>query len=245
MNDPYMMQGGAPTISGKWFNPHTGDSFEVRDTYIEDNNIVIMTMDGRRISLSMLGEYVQGEAPQGKMPDYQPAQINKKALADSLGLDTDDPLNQELNENIKVSNKDTLYTDNNTPTVAATSVIDAPLPGTISIPTVQLIEESEDEKMIKRVLGKATTPDIDCTIKWNRFPMRQMEMLIDFMDISVDDICDYFMSKLDVDAVREDLKKQIAGYIEKKMIPEDVTEEERPPMIPLSKPAPKAQKKKK
>ena len=158
------MQGGAPTISGKWFNPHTGDSFEVRDTYIEDNNIVIMTMDGRRISLSMLGEYIQGEAPQGKIPDYQPAQINKKALVDSLGLDTDDPLNQELNGNVKISSENTSYTNNNTPTVATTSMIDAPL----------LVEESEDEKMVKRVLKKAVAPEIDCKIHWNKFPTRQI-----------------------------------------------------------------------
>ncbi len=230
------MQGGAPTISGKWFNPHTGDSFEVRDTYIEDNNIVIMTMDGRRISLSMLGEYVQGEAPQGKLPDYQPAQINKKALAESLGLDTDDPLNQELNESIKVSNKDTLYISNNAPTVAATNAIDAPLPDVISIPTVQLVEESEDEKMVKRVLKKVVAPDIDCKIRWNKFPTRQMEMLLDFMDVSLDDICEYFMKQLDIDVVRKELKEQIASFIESKMNSED--EKPEVPQKPASK-APK------
>lgn len=238
MNDPYMMQGGAPTISGKWFNPHTGDSFEVRDTYIEDNNIVIMTMDGRRVSLSMLGDYIQGEAPQGKMPDYQPAQINKKALAESLGLDSDDPLNQELKNDTKVSNGDFYYTDH-TPTVATTNVTDAPLPDVISIPTVQLIEESEDEKMVKRVLKKAATPEIDCKIRWNKFPMRQMEMLIDFMDISVDDICEFFMKQLDVDAIRQELKEQIAAFIENKMSPEE--EKPEAPAKPASK-APKSKK---
>ena len=229
MNDPYMMQGGAPTISGKWFNPHTGDSFEVRDTYIEDNNIVIMTMDGRRISLSMLGEYSQGEAPQGKIPDYQPAQINKKALVDSLGLDTDDPLNQELNGNVKISSENTSYTNNNTPTVATTSMIDAPL----------LVEESEDEKMVKRVLKKAVAPEIDCKIHWNKFPTRQMEMLLDFMDISLDDICEYFMKQLDIDVVRKELKEQIAAFIESKMNSED-----EKPEVP-QKPALKAPKTKK
>ncbi len=233
------MQGGAPTISGKWFNPHTGDSFEVRDTYIEDNNIVIMTMDGRRISLSMLGEYIQGEAPQGKIPDYQPAQINKKALVDSLGLDTDDPLNQELNGNVKISSENTFYTNNNTPTVATTGVIDAPLPDVISIPTVQLVEESEDEKMVKRVLKKAVAPDIDCKIRWNKFPTRQMEMLLDFMDVPLDDICEYFMKQLDIDVVRKELKEQIAAFIESKMNSED--EKPELPQKPASK-APKTKK---
>ena len=184
----------------------------------------------------MLGEYIQGEAPQGKIPDYQPAQINKKALVDSLGLDTDDPLNQELNCNIKISSENTSYTNNNTPTVATTSMIDAPLPDVISTSTVQLVEESEDEKMVKRVLKKAVAPEIDCKIRWNKFPTRQMEMLLDFMDISLDDICEYFMKQLDIDVVRKELKEQIAAFIESKMNSED-----EKPEVP-QKPALKAPK---
>ena len=43
-----MMDG--PTIEGVWQNPKTGDFFTVRDSYMEDDDFIIIATDGRRFN---------------------------------------------------------------------------------------------------------------------------------------------------------------------------------------------------
>lgn len=65
--------GGGPMMTGTWVNPSTGDKFTVKDCLIEDNNqAVVYTTDGRRLSLDMVSSYIQdvkgGEIPTIKQP---------------------------------------------------------------------------------------------------------------------------------------------------------------------------------
>ena len=52
-----MMDG--PTIEGVWQNPKTGDFFTVRDSYMEDDDFIIIATDGRRFNYKMLNDYYQ------------------------------------------------------------------------------------------------------------------------------------------------------------------------------------------
>ena len=52
-----MMDG--PTIEGVWQNPKTGDFFTVRDSYMEDDDFIIIATDGRRFNYKMLNDYSQ------------------------------------------------------------------------------------------------------------------------------------------------------------------------------------------
>ena len=49
-----MIFGEGPILSGHWYNPSTGDSFTVKDTYFEDNNLYVITTDGRRMNYDMI-----------------------------------------------------------------------------------------------------------------------------------------------------------------------------------------------
>ena len=49
-----MFSGETPMMEGKWYNPHTGDSFTVRNTFFEDNQLVVQTMDGRLLEYNQL-----------------------------------------------------------------------------------------------------------------------------------------------------------------------------------------------
>jgi len=54
---------GMPIIEGTWYNPKTGDSFTARDTFFEDNNLIVMTTDGRRMNYNSLQNYVKSDKP--------------------------------------------------------------------------------------------------------------------------------------------------------------------------------------
>ena len=48
-----------PVMSGTWFNRRTQDSFTVRDAFLEDNQMIILTTDGRRLDYNTIQEYEQ------------------------------------------------------------------------------------------------------------------------------------------------------------------------------------------
>ena len=52
-----------PVMSGTWYNPKTGDSFTVRDSFFQDNQFVVTTTDGRMLSYNQIQHYVQSDKP--------------------------------------------------------------------------------------------------------------------------------------------------------------------------------------
>ena len=63
------MLGDGPMLDGTWYNPKTGDSFTVRDTFFEDNNLIVMTTDGRRLDYNIISKYIK--SADGKVPMMQ------------------------------------------------------------------------------------------------------------------------------------------------------------------------------
>lgn len=67
-----------PIMSGTWTNPKTGHTFTVRDTFFEDNELVVLTTDGQRLSYTMIQDYIQAtnkpnetvQAPELKAPQH-------------------------------------------------------------------------------------------------------------------------------------------------------------------------------
>ena len=78
-----MIFGEGPILTGNWYNPKTGDSFTVRDTYFEDNNFYVITTDGRRMDYNLMSQYVQSDKPIPKMeqPKPQQPQIPQEVLS--------------------------------------------------------------------------------------------------------------------------------------------------------------------
>ena len=50
-----------PTITGHWYNTKTGDSFTVRDSFFEDNQLIIQATDGRIFGYDQLQDYIQSK----------------------------------------------------------------------------------------------------------------------------------------------------------------------------------------
>ena len=95
--------------------------------------------------------------------------------------------------------------------------------------------ESEDDMLVRRILKRSTSPDIDCKVNWKNFPTKQMEML-DMMAVDVDAIVDYYIKDIDLEQIREIVKEAIRKHIEKSMCGGEQLEEKPAKEQTTSKP---------
>lgn len=80
-------------------------------------------------------------------------------------------------------------------------------------------QQSPDMQIIKRAVGEKSTPKIKTSFEWNSFPEKELNMIIDIMNVSIDDVVKFYVDKLDKDTVIEAIKKDLQSYIEKKLKP--------------------------
>lgn len=214
-----MIFGEGPILTGNWYNPKTGDSFTVRDTYFEDNNFYIMTTDGRRLNYDIVSQYIQSDKPIPKMeqPKPQPkTQIPQEILSQMESGAGDDFMTDE--------DKALIFGGTIQPQQTDTLSFNAPEKPNFSGPVTLGQGESEDDMLVRRILKRSTTPIIDCKVNWKSFPIKQMEML-DMMAVDVDTIVDYYIKDIDLEQLREIVKEGIRNYIEKSMHAEEQIEE--------------------
>lgn len=197
-----MIFGEGPILTGNWYNPKTGDSFTVRDTYFEDNNFYVITTDGRRMDYNLMSQYVQSDKPIPKMeePVPQKQQIPREVLSqmesnagDDFMTDEDRALIMGVTGELKGSQ------------------VSVQQPASIQ-PKPIVTQETEDDMLVRRILKRASKPAVTCEVKWSNFPEKQFEML-DMMAIDTDKIIEYFLQSIDLEALREEVKFGIEKYI--------------------------------
>ena len=197
-----MIFGEGPILTGNWYNPKTGDSFTVRDTYFEDNNFYVMTTDGRRMDYNLMSQYVQSDKPIPKMEPQQPQQPQ---------------IPQEVLSQMENSGDDSFMTDEDRALLMGVtgelkgSQVSIQQPASIQ-PKPVVTQESEDDMLVRRILKRASKPSVTCGVKWSNFPEKQFEML-DMMSVDTEKIIDYFLQSIDLEALREEVKFGIEKYI--------------------------------
>ena len=204
-----MMQGiqfnmEGPVMSGTWYNPKTGDSFTVRDTFFEDNNYIVTTMDGRRLDYNFIQNYVKSDSPIPKME--QPNKTNNKP-----------EIPQEVLNEISNDMEDFILEDD----MLLLQTKTAPQKEIISSRCINLDNLSDSKKdskptnyyIIDKALSKVKKPKFELKCKWDKFPKQEIEMLKDIMDIDMSEIKDYIFEKFIDESYKEDLKKQLSKVI--------------------------------
>lgn len=210
-----MLFGDGPMLEGNWYNPKTGDSFTVRDTYFEDNQLYVLSTDGRRFNYDMISQYVKTKDPMPKTPIIQ--EQAKPSVPQSV-----------LSEVLPVSSAtDDLMTDEDKALLMGVSgeligsQVSVQQPANIQPKPVITTQESEDNMLVRRILKRSAAPTVDCMVNWKAFPQKQMEML-DMMAVDVDAIVDYYINDIDLKQIREVIKKGILDYIDKQLTPREV-----------------------
>lgn len=205
-----MIFGEGPILTGNWYNPKTGDSFTVRDTYFEDNNFYVLTTDGRRMDYNLMSQYVQSDKPIPKMEQPTPqvqTQIPQEVLSQMVGNDEDGFMTEE--DKALIMGVTGELKGSQVSIQQPTNIQPKPV-------VLQGQGESEDDMLVRRILKRSTSPDIDCKVSWRNFPTKQMEML-DMMVVDVDAIVDYYIKDIDLEQIREVVKEAIRKHIEKSL----------------------------
>lgn len=194
---------GGPLMMGTWYNPKTGDSFTVRDTFFEDNNLIVMTTDGRRMDYNMVSQYVKSDKPIPRQVQQIPNTKHSIPQEVQNELELPDDLKGIMEED------SALMANPNTFGMAYTPTQNT---NTTHLQNTPAQSIDEDTLLINRMLKKATKPSVKCTIDWQGFPSRQLEML-EMMAVEPEKIADFFAQSIDLEALRKTVIEQIAQFI--------------------------------
>ena len=156
---------GGAMISGKWINKKTGEVINVRDSFIEgDNNMVLMTDKGQMDMETFTKYYIQASDEMydmsGKVIDTKPVEVSE-----ITSVETDlvaDPIVPGLT----------------TPISSKQNTIE---------------KQINNFDLIDKIFKKSNwEPDIEIDIKsGDDFPSKELNMLIDYFDVKIEDISEY------------------------------------------------------
>lgn len=215
LNNGLMFGMEGPNMEGTWYNPQTGDSFTVRNSFFQDNQYLVQTTDGRILTYEQLERYVQSDHPI-EMPKVQeeniPTEVAKLLADDSADVDYLLPEDAALLQ----GTPKTLGSLNDTIVQTTTT---APVITTGYSQVVGPMIELNDFTIIDKALGKKQLPDIQVGIDWKNFPEKEINMLIDVMEIPAENIVKWYANRIDVDYVAECLQVAMRDYIFDKVTP--------------------------
>lgn len=188
---------GGPQISGKWFNPHNGNVVYVRDSLIDGDNMYVITDKGR-MSMDEFSAYTQVEEddilPDGPVVNMVNGDLKSQLMAgmsvEGLAPDTDIFVDKSINDgNIKITENQVIEKQPNSEV-------------TINIP-----EHDKSYDMIDKIFSKSNiVPKIQLVIDDNTFPYAELGMLMEYFDVTADDIAEYVKDKfITGDAVKESI----------------------------------------
>ena len=220
MNMNGMMFGGeGPVMQGTWYNPNNGDAFTVRDSFFEDNQYVVTTTDGRYLNYNQLQSYIQTDMKLEdlkRMKDESNQNASKNQLppevADLISENGGDPYAGMMTpEDMMIGNSKpnlgNLYRDD-------LPVQQTPVGNVYVDPYNNAGKgQSMNEAIIEKALKNAEKPEFNVDVIWDNFPLKQIEMLKDIMEIPEDEIIDWYLDNIEMIEVVDALKTAIRSKI--------------------------------
>lgn len=177
-------------ISGRWLNKRNGQMINIRNSVMDGDNMIIITDKGQISMTEFSRDYIQA--------------------SDDIYDETGKIIgHEEVKHEDYAENPDWLQIQEmmNTPHMHNVNQHKQPVINT-------------NDQIIKKVFDKLTTyPKINVDIKWDDFPEAQMQTLVNFLDISIDDISKYIIKNyVNVEAlaleITEILKSKLNKNIE-------------------------------
>lgn len=217
--------GEGPIMQGTWYNPQTGDAFTVRDSFFEDNQYVVTTTDGRYLNYNQLQNYIQSDMKledlkkmkneSSKKETALPAEVAN--LIEEYGGDpyasmmTDDDLMIGHNKPVSLGN----LNDNSNKYVSLNEP-KTPLEGPVK-------QTDMNVACIEKALKNTPMPKFNIKLEWKDYPTKNIEMLKDIMDIPMEEILDWYLEKIDMldiaENIRDIMKKHILRDIKEEIVP--------------------------
>lgn len=177
-------------ISGRWLNKRNGQMINIRNSVMDGDNMIIITDKGQISMTEFSRDYIQA--------------------SDDIYDETGKVIgHEEVKHEDYAENPDWLQIQ---------ETINTPRMHNVNQPAKHVI--NTNDQIIKKVFDKLTAyPKINVDIKWDDFPEAQMQTLVNFLDISIDDISKYIIKNyVNVEAlaleITEILKSKLNKNIE-------------------------------
>lgn len=177
-------------ISGRWLNKRNGQMINIRNSVMDGDNMIIITDKGQISMTEFSRDYIQA--------------------SDDIYDETGKVIgHEEVKHEDYAENPDWLQIQ---------ETINTPRMHNVNQSTKPVI--NTNDQIIKKVFNKLTAyPKINVDIKWDDFPEAQMQTLVNFLDISIDDISKYIIKNyVNVEAlaleITEILKSKLNKNIE-------------------------------
>lgn len=232
MNSGLTFGSEGPMMEGTWYNTRTGDSFTVRDSFFEDNQFVITTTDGRYLKYEQIQDYIKSDKPiQMDKPTTTPKQ--DVLPAEVAGL------LEDVNYDDMIMADDLAMIQGQAP-VSLGNLRDS------NINSTQVVQgepqpSNTNYDIISKALSKRILPDFQVGIEWLACPVKEMNMLIELMDVQEQEIVDWYLSQVDVQTTTLMIKEVIKDYIYRQLhepviVAAEAVEEIKPePVVNLEK----------
>ena len=185
---------GGPMISGKWFNRQTGKIVNVRDSIINGDEMIVITDAGQIPMDDFSRNYIQAS---NDIYDESGKVIGKE------DINVDEFLAQNTPEPVSFNNN----TDNSI-------LFSKPFANQEKQQTnTTNKQENEKEKLIKTIFDKTPSPKLTVNIDWTEFPKNELNMLINYFEVSKEDIAAYISKSID----SEQVMSSIIEFLESKL----------------------------
>lgn len=162
-------------ISGAWMNKYTGDIVRVHNNIIDGDQMILITDKGQITMNEFSDNYIQASEDiyndKGQVIDHAPVAIDEIKISQPSILDipigmTTSNYTQVIKENNTEKNKQT--------------------------------EEPESFKILDKFFNKIDNKEnlITIDIDFNILPKEKLETIVDYMDISVEELSQYIAKKI-------------------------------------------------
>ena len=162
-------------ISGAWMNKYTGDIVRVHNNIIDGDQMILITDKGQITMNEFSDNYIQASEDiyndKGQIIDHAPVAIDEIKISQPSILDipigmTTSNYTQVIKENNIEKNKQT--------------------------------EEPESFKILDKFFNKIDSKEnlITIDIDFNILPKEKLETIVDYMDISVEELSQYIAKKI-------------------------------------------------
>ena len=162
-------------ISGAWMNKYTGDIVRVHNNIIDGDQMILITDKGQITMNEFSDNYIQASEDiyndQGQIIDHAPVAIDEIKISQPSILDM--PIG------MTTSNYTQVIKENN-------------------IEKNKQIEEPESFKILDKFFNKIDNKEnlITIDIDFNILPKEKLETIVDYMDISVEELSQYIAKKI-------------------------------------------------
>ena len=190
-------------ISGKWTNIHNGKEIFVRDSFIDGDDMIVRTIDGNIIPMTEFSNnYVQSQ----EVDEATARSVIQQPVAPQSYGD----IKPDFGEKVILKNDDTK--DNN----IKTNNLDA-ASRYVETHKEDKAEDKLEDKLFRKktMIGKifekiSTKPNINLTFDWTEYPEKEMSMLMEYFDVSNDDIANYiYKTYFNENIIKESILKLI------------------------------------